>query len=107
MVNMALETSHKLALLQGGALGDVCAAMDRHPDDPKVQFRALFALINLVTLGGVSQCAGGVAEAELLAARVLRATTKFQTSVDIAGRGCMVSCCLLQPRKNFSPYHFY
>lgn len=90
MVNMALESSHKLALLQCGALSDICAAMDRHPDDPEVLYRALFALINLVTLGGVSQCTGGVAETELLAVRVMRATTKFQKSVDIASRGCMV-----------------
>eukprot|EP00614_Pseudopedinella_elastica_P019164 CAMPEP_0172653350 /NCGR_PEP_ID=MMETSP1068-20121228/243780_1 /TAXON_ID=35684 /ORGANISM="Pseudopedinella elastica, Strain CCMP716" /LENGTH=539 /DNA_ID=CAMNT_0013467781 /DNA_START=43 /DNA_END=1662 /DNA_ORIENTATION=- len=89
MVNMALESAHKQALLAGGAIQSVCEAMDEHTADPKVQFRALFALINLVTVGGVSQTESPAA-AEALTRRVVRATSAFLGQVDVAGRGCMV-----------------
>jgi hypothetical protein len=89
LVNMALEASHKQALLDQGAIATVCAAMDAHFDDSMVQFRALFALINLVTIGGVSQTESRAA-AEALSARVVAATSRFLHCLNVAGRGCMV-----------------
>ena len=89
LVNMALEASHKQALLDQGAISTVCVAMDAHKDDEMVQFRALFALINLVTIGGVSQT-GSRAAAEALSERVVAATRNFLHCLNVAGRGCMV-----------------
>ena len=89
LVNMALEASHKQALLDQGAIATVCVAMDAHKDDAMVQFRALFALINLVTIGGVSQT-GSRAAAEALSERVVAATRNFLHCLNVAGRGCMV-----------------
>ena len=89
MVNMALEASHKVKLLEHGAINTVCAAMDAHKDEPKVQFRALFALINLVTLDGISQMDSPERTEELIA-RVVDVTWRYIKHLDIAGRGCMV-----------------
>lgn len=89
MVNMALEGEHKQALVRCGALGVVENAMQHHESDPKVQFRALFALINLVTVAGVSQTESREQAMEL-ARRVVKATQRFLTCLDVAGRGCMV-----------------
>jgi len=89
MVNMALEASHKRELLKWGALESVCEAMDAHQDDAKVQFRALFALINLVTIGGVSQTESAEFT-EALLVRVVSSTSRFLRCLDVAGRGCMV-----------------
>ena len=89
MVNMALEASHKVKLLEHGAINTVCAAMDAHKDEPKVQFRALFALINLVTLDGISQMDSPERTEELIA-RVVDVTWRYIKHLDIAGRGWMV-----------------
>jgi len=89
MVNMALEGEHKQALLRCGAIKVVGSAMQQHESDPKVQFRALFALINLVTSAGKSQ-AESREQAVELARVVVKATQRFLTCLDVAGRGCMV-----------------
>uniref|UniRef100_A0A6U1ADD5 Armadillo repeat-containing protein 8 n=1 Tax=Rhizochromulina marina TaxID=1034831 RepID=A0A6U1ADD5_9STRA len=86
LVNMALEPTHKTALLSAGVIDVISDAMDRHVDEPKVQFRALFALINLVTVSGVIQAKS----AEGLIRRVMVATGRYITYPDVAGRGCMV-----------------
>ena len=51
LVNMALRSSHKQALLHGGVIQVIVNAMDAHPSNKKVQYRALFALITLVNMG--------------------------------------------------------
>ena len=48
MVNIALIQSQKVALVRLGGISSAGNAMMRHPSNPEVQFRALFALINLV-----------------------------------------------------------
>merc|ERR1712164_3565 len=48
LVNLALNHQQKLALLALDGLDAVLAAMAHHPSTLEVQFRALFALINLV-----------------------------------------------------------
>ena len=52
---------------------------------PQVQFRALFALINLVTVAGVSQLKSP-SSADELVARVVRSTSSFVHSADVAGQ---------------------
>ncbi len=48
MVNIALIQSQKVALVRLGGISAAGNAMMQHPTSPDVQFRALFALINLV-----------------------------------------------------------
>ena len=48
MVNIALAQSQKKVLICKGGIQAAINAMSRHPSSPDVQFRALFALINLV-----------------------------------------------------------
>lgn len=49
MVNLALIAKQKKALVQKGGVLAIVRAMARHPQDSDVHFRAMFALINLVT----------------------------------------------------------
>lgn len=49
MVNLALIAKQKKALVQKGGVLAIVRAMARHPQDIDVHFRAMFALINLVT----------------------------------------------------------
>jgi hypothetical protein len=48
MVNIALIQSQKQVLVRLGGISAAGNAMSQHPTSPEVQFRALFALINLV-----------------------------------------------------------
>lgn len=48
LVNIALAHSQKAVLVKLGGIQATCNAMLRHPFSAEVQFRALFALINLV-----------------------------------------------------------
>ncbi len=48
MVNIALITSQKVVLVRLGGISAAANAMIHHPHNAEVQFRALFALINLV-----------------------------------------------------------
>jgi hypothetical protein len=48
LVNIALAPSQKAELVRLGGIKATCNAMLRHPFSAEVQFRALFALINLV-----------------------------------------------------------
>jgi hypothetical protein len=48
LVNIALTPSQKAVLVKLGGIQATCNAMLRHPFNAEVQFRALFALINLV-----------------------------------------------------------
>ncbi len=59
---------------------------------PQVQFRALFALINLVTVAGVSQLKSP-SSADELVARVVRSTSSFVHSADVAGQQKMQWLC--------------
>ena len=49
MVNLALIANQKKALVSQGGVLAIVRAMARHPQDSDVHFRAMFALINLVT----------------------------------------------------------
>lgn len=49
MVNLALISSQKRSLVHQGAVLAVVRAMALHAEDKEVHFRAMFALINLVT----------------------------------------------------------
>lgn len=48
LVNVALAPSQKAVLVKLGGIEATTNAMERHPMSAEVQFRALFALINLV-----------------------------------------------------------
>lgn len=47
MVNISLKQKQKTTLIQRGGINAALAAMKTHPTSSEVQFRALFALINL------------------------------------------------------------
>lgn len=49
MVNLALVAEQKRQLIRQGGITSIVQAMARHPGDKEVHFRAIFALINLVT----------------------------------------------------------
>lgn len=49
MVNLALIANQKRSLVRKGGIPAIVKAMARHPADSEVHFRAMFALINLVT----------------------------------------------------------
>ncbi len=49
LVNLALIPQQKRALCRQGGVLAVVQAMACHPEDSEVHFRAMFALINLVT----------------------------------------------------------
>lgn len=49
MVNLALIADQKRLLISQGGLLAIVRAMAHHPEDSEVHFRAMFALINLVT----------------------------------------------------------
>jgi len=90
LVNMALRSSHKQALLHGGVIQVIVSAMDAHPTNKRVQYRALFALINLVNMGVRHKTTTAHVPAERIIDRVLESTTTFIKCRDVADRGCMV-----------------
>jgi len=90
LVNMALRSSHKQALLHGGVIQVIVSAMDAHPTNKKVQYRALFALINLVNMGVRHRTTSAHVPAERIIERVLESTATFIQCRDVADRGCMV-----------------
>lgn len=49
MVNLALIAEQKTSVVRQGGILAIVRAMDLHSEDSEVQFRAMFALINLVT----------------------------------------------------------
>lgn len=49
MVNLALIVNHKRSLVRQGGILAILRAMALNPQDSEVHFRAMFALINLVT----------------------------------------------------------
>lgn len=49
MVNLALIADQKRSILCQGGISAIVRAMACHPEDREVHFRAMFALINLVT----------------------------------------------------------
>lgn len=63
MVNLALIPSQKAMLVKLGGIGAAAGAMMMHPFDQDVQFRALFALINLVIPSSFLQATSSEAEA--------------------------------------------
>ena len=90
LVNMALRSSHKQALLHGGVIQVIMNAMEAHPTNKKVQYRALFALINLVNMGVRHKTTTAHVPAERIIERVLQSTANFIKCRDVADRGCMV-----------------
>ena len=56
MVNIALAPSQKKMLICMGGIQAAINAMQNHPRSPDVQFRALFALINLVIPSKFERC---------------------------------------------------
>jgi hypothetical protein len=95
LVNLALNHQQKLALLALDGLDAVLAAMAHHPTTLEVQFRALFALINLVIpeAGSVStntmDCGENAAHARVVRG-VLAAMRHFPESEKLVRCGCLV-----------------
>jgi hypothetical protein len=97
MVNIALVASQKTTLVRLGGIGVLLHAMKMHPDCAEVQFRALFALINLVVPCEQQQTStesterhildDAVSEVTLL---VVAAMEKFCVIKDVLNRACLV-----------------
>jgi len=112
LVNLALHPAQKQQLLHGGALTAVAEAMRVHPCNSQVQFRAQFALINLVApdrdpeplpeeveqprrrmfqLQGAAQPPSKNSEnLKELTTLVLKAMDTFKREKEVVSRGCLV-----------------
>ncbi|CAM9563720.1 unnamed protein product [Chrysoparadoxa australica] len=94
MVNLALIKPQKKHLLLKGGVDCITAAMRNHSSDREVQFRALFALINLVTpkyAGGLA--GGGVLSAALLSdvmSLTVTAMCTFKEDEQVVNRSVLV-----------------
>jgi len=98
LVNLSLHKDQKEQLFSGGkALEVVIEAMRRHPNHYQVQFRAQFALINLVApaaniVSTQSTHHGQAGQDRLkeLTNLVLSSINHFKTQKEIVSRGCLV-----------------
>jgi len=95
MVNLGLNNDHRRQLVSEGGITTILRAMKAHPLDREVQFRAIFALINLVTdAGGNLQVDTRHRTQEPLAHSVtnviIETADRFMHDVCICNRACMV-----------------
>jgi len=97
MVNIALVASQKTTLVRLGGIGVLLHAMKMHPDCAEVQFRALFALINLVVPCEQQQTSTESTERHILddsvnevTSLVVAAMEKFCVIKDVLNRACLV-----------------
>ncbi|CAM9928382.1 unnamed protein product [Pylaiella littoralis] len=90
LVNLALIRQQKRCLCgQGGVLA-IVRAMACHPEDIDVHFRAMFALINLVTPDVTSEKIIQPETMKAVVAIVVSAIQAFSNIVAIVNRGCLV-----------------
>ena len=92
-MNLALDRAQKATLLAAGGLDAVLAATRAHPRDAEVQFRALFALINLVIPehdGGARAAPDVRAAVAAVARAVLDAMAAFPDDEKLVRCGCLV-----------------
>jgi hypothetical protein len=87
LVNFALNADCKALLLAEGGLGRILRAMRAHPNNYAVQFRGLFALINLVVPDVPNQQPQNIGE---VIECVLRAMEVFHNDTRLMNRGCLV-----------------
>ena len=87
LVNFALSATCKNLLMERGGVPRVLRAMECHEDNINVQFRGLFALINLVVPDVPNE---QPPEIELIIDRVLFAMSLFMTHTMLINRGCLV-----------------
>lgn len=97
MVNIALVASQKTTLVRLGGIRVLLHAMRKHPDCAEVQFRALFALINLVVPCEQQQTSTESTERHILddavnevTSLVVAAMEKFCAVKDVLNRACLV-----------------
>jgi hypothetical protein len=107
LVNIALAPAQKEVLVKLGGIEVTANAMMKHPFNAQVQFRALFALINLVTpsvdlfpggdIGSQASSDGESSEREMLdesveqiVGLVVTAMKNFCSSEAILNRACLV-----------------
>lgn len=102
MVNIALVPAQKNVLIKLGAIEVALKAMVRHPTDEEVQFRALFALINLIipseTEGEEGDSTSDTTEstlyeeidAERIVELVVTSMKEFYSNNSIMNRACLV-----------------
>lgn len=116
MVNLALVPAQKTMLVSLNGLQATINAMKRHPHSFDVQFRALFALINLVVpckslkpLHPMVNRVQGRTEKDVLndhlseiIALVITAMTNFWSSETILNRACLVLHNLSQSEDNLA-----
>lgn len=106
MVNVALVPLQKYRVMRLGGIDAILSAMEEHPKSFDVQFRALFALINLAVpcrphdfavdnrINGVDACREERQVLDKLGPRIARlsvmAMKNFWHEEDILNRGCLV-----------------
>eukprot|EP01082_Thalassiosira_pseudonana_P005489 g4845.t1 g4845 contig18:49061-51524(+) len=93
MVNAALYSSLKASLLRLGGVYACTNAMMLHPNVEAVQFRGLFALINLVIPDNTNKNGDGSSihtHVYQIARLTILAMKNFHTNKSILNRGCLV-----------------
>ena len=87
LVNFALNADCKAQLLSMGGLLRILRAMETHPNNYAVQFRGLFALINLVVPDVPNQQPEEITQ---VIKRVQSAMETFSKDTRLMNRGCLV-----------------
>lgn len=93
MVNLALVPTQKNVIVTNGGLQAACRAMARHPDNFEVQFRAMFALINLVVPSKTADATEQEViydNASSITILIVSAMKQFSSSYAIRNRACLV-----------------
>ncbi|CAM9592714.1 unnamed protein product [Scytosiphon promiscuus] len=90
LVNLALIRQQKRFLCSQGGVLAIVRAMAHHPGDSEVHFRAMFALINLVTPDVTSEKIIQSDTMKAVVDAVVSAIQAFSDMVAIVNRGCLV-----------------
>jgi len=99
LVNFALSSTCKTLLVEKKGVDRVLRAMETHPLELQVQFRGLFALINLVVPDTPGQQPDNL---EVIIERVLAAMQTFMHQPMLVNRGCLVLQNLSLNELNYS-----
>lgn len=101
MVNISLKQNQKTTLIQRGGINAALAAIKAHPSSSEVQFRALFALINLAisptSLQDTENDRGKLQIKNIMDGKVdeiidlvVKAMERFRSNASILNRSCLI-----------------
>jgi len=101
MVNISLKQNQKITLIQRGGVSAALSAMKAHPTSSEVQFRALFALINLAisptSLSDLPNSQHNLQIKDIMDSKVdeiismiVKAMNNFSSNAAILNRSCLI-----------------